>query len=58
MRLAQKDRTDLKAQIAEYLARGGNIARQDPQIVTKTIKRTTSLASRHLGKHDRMGRRV
>ena len=58
MRLTVKNRTELEAQIALYIARGGTIKREDPQTATKTLKRAMSLASRHLGKHNRMGARI
>jgi hypothetical protein len=58
MRLTAKNRTELEAQIAAYIARGGVIKREDPQTATKTLRRAMSLASRHLGKHNRQGARV
>lgn len=53
-----KRRDELEAQIAEFIARGGKITREDPQTATKTLRKAMSLASRHLGKHNRMGARV
>jgi hypothetical protein len=44
--------------VAEFLANGGTIKREDPQTATRTLKRAVSLASRHLGKHNRTGARV
>lgn len=44
--------------VAEYLAKGGTITREDPKVVTKRTKKAMSLASRHLGKHNRLGARV
>jgi hypothetical protein len=44
--------------VAEYIARGGTITKEDPQQSTKTLRKAMSLASRHLGKHNRMGARV
>ena len=58
MRLHVKNRAELEAQIAEFIAKGGKIQKEDPQTATKTLKRAMSLASRHLGKHNRMGARV
>jgi hypothetical protein len=58
MRLTAKNRTELEAQIADYIARGGTIKREDPQSASKTLRKAMSLASRHLGKHNRMGARV
>ena len=58
MRLNVKNRAELEAQIADYVARGGEIKREDTQAVTKRMKRAMSLSSRHLGKHNRMGQRV
>ncbi len=58
MRLHVKNRSELEAQIAEFIAKGGKIQREDPQTATKTLKRAMSLASRHLGKHNRTGARV
>jgi hypothetical protein len=58
MRLTAKNRTELEAQIADYIARGGTITREDPQSASKTLRKAMSLASRHLGKHNRMGARV
>jgi hypothetical protein len=58
MRLHVKNRDELTAQIADFIARGGKIQTEDPQTATKTLKRAMSLASRHLGKHNRMGARV
>lgn len=53
-----KRRDELEAQIADYIARGGKIQREDPQTASKTLRRAMSLASRHLGKHNKMGQRV
>ena len=58
MRLNVKNRAELEAQIADYIARGGVIKREDPQTATKTMRKAMSLASRHLGKHNRQGARV
>jgi hypothetical protein len=58
MRLTVKNRDELVAQIADYIARGGEITREDPQTATKTLRRAMSLASRHLGKHNFTGARV
>jgi len=44
--------------VAEFLANGGRIQKEDPQTATKTLKRAMSMASRHLGKHNRLGARV
>jgi hypothetical protein len=44
--------------VAEFLANGGHIQKEDPQTATKTLKRAMSMASRHLGKHNRLGARV
>ena len=44
--------------VAEFLANGGRIQKEDPQTATKTLKRAMSTASRHLGKHNRLGARV
>ena len=44
--------------VAEYLARGGTITREDAQTATKRMKKALSLASRHLGKHNKFGARV
>ena len=58
MRLNVK-KDELTAQlVAEYLARGGEITREDPQTATKRLKRKLSLGSRHLGKHNAFGQRV
>lgn len=53
-----KRRDELEAQIADYIAKGGVIKREDPQTASKTLRKAMSLASRHLGKHNRMGARV
>lgn len=58
MRLTVKNRVELEAQIALYIARGGKIQKEDPQTATKTLRKAMSLASRHLGKHNKMGARV
>lgn len=58
MRLMVKSRAELEAQIADFIARGGAIQREDAQTATKTLRKAMSLASRHLGKHNRMGARV
>lgn len=58
MRLHVKNRAELEAQIADYIARGGTIKREDPQTATKKLRKAMSLASRHLGKHNRLGQRV
>jgi hypothetical protein len=58
MRLHVKNRAELEAQIAEFIARGGKIQKEDPQTATRTLRKAMSLASRHLGKHNRMGARV
>ena len=58
MRLMVKNRAELEAQIADYIARGGKIQKEDPQAADKTLRKTVSLASRHLGKHNKMGARV
>ena len=58
MRLNVKNRTELEAQIADFIARGGKIQKEDTQTATRTLRRAMSLASRHLGKHNRMGARV
>jgi hypothetical protein len=58
MRLNVKNRAELEAQIADYIARGGAIQREDPQTATKALRKAMSLASRHLGKHNKMGARV
>jgi hypothetical protein len=58
MRLHVKNRAELAAQIAAYIAKGGTIKREDPQTATRTLRKAMSLASRHLGKHNRMGARV
>ena len=58
MRLHVKNRAELEQQIADYIAKGGVIKREDPQQATKTLRKAMSLASRHLGKHNRMGARV
>ena len=58
MRLTVKNRAELEAQIADYIAKGGTIKREDPKSATKALKKAMSLASRHLGKHNRMGARV
>jgi len=58
MRLHVKNRAELEAQIAEFIAKGGKIQREEEQTTTKTLRKAMSLASRHLGKHNRMGARV
>ena len=58
MRLAVKNRAELEKQIADYIARGGVIKKEDPQTASKTLRKALSLASRHLGKHNRMGQRI
>lgn len=58
MRLHVKNRAELEAQIADYIARGGTIKKEDPQTATKTMRKAMSLASRHVGKHNKMGARV
>ena len=58
MRLAVKNRAELEQQIADYIARGGIIKREDTQTTSKTLRKAMSLASRHLGKHNRMGARA
>lgn len=58
MRLNVKNRAELEAQIADYIARGGTIKKEDPQTASKTMRKAMSLASRHIGKHNKMGARV
>jgi hypothetical protein len=58
MRLNVKKDQLTEQLVAEYLAKGGTITREDPQTATKTLRRAMSLASRHLGKHNRMGQRI
>jgi hypothetical protein len=58
MRLNVKKDQLTEKLVAEYLAKGGTITREDPQTATKTLRRAMSLASRHLGKHNRMGQRI
>lgn len=58
MRLNVKKDQLTEKLVAEYLARGGTIKREDPQQATRTLRRAMSLASRHLGKHNRMGQRI
>jgi hypothetical protein len=58
MRLNVKKDQLTEKLVAEYLAKGGTITREDPQQATKTLRRAMSLASRHLGKHNRMGQRI
>ena len=58
MRLNVKKDQLTEKLVAEYLARGGTITREDPQTATKRLKKSLSLASRHLGKHNRMGQRI
>jgi hypothetical protein len=53
-----KNRKELEAQIADYIARGGKIQKEDPQTATKALLKAMSMASRHLGKHNKMGARV
>ncbi len=58
MRLHVKNRAELEAQVEAYIARGGTVLREDAQTATKALRKAMSLASRHLGKHNRMGARV
>lgn len=58
MRLHVKNRAELEAQVEAYIAKGGTVLRQDAQTATKALRKAMSLASRHLGKHNRMGARV
>ena len=58
MRLNVKKDQLTEKLVAEYLAKGGTITKEDPQQATKTLRRAMSLASRHLGKHNRMGQRI
>lgn len=58
MRLTVKKDQLTEQLVAEYLAKGGVIKKEDPQQATKTLRRAMSLASRHLGKHNKMGARV
>ena len=58
MRLHVKKDELTQKLVAEYLAKGGVITKEDPQQATKTLRRAMSLASRHLGKHNKMGARV
>jgi hypothetical protein len=58
MRLnVKKDQLTQKL-VAEYLARGGTIKKEDAQTATKRLKRALSLGSRHVGKHNGFGQRV
>jgi hypothetical protein len=58
MRLTVKKDQLTEQLVAEYLAKGGTIKREDAQTATRTLRRAMSLASRHLGKHNKMGARV
>ena len=58
MRLNIKKNQLVDQLVAEYLAKGGTVTREDPQTATKTLRRAMSLASRHVGKHNKMGARV
>lgn len=58
MRLNVKKDQLTEQLVAEYLAKGGTIKKEDPQQATRTLRRAMSLASRHLGKHNKMGARV
>ena len=58
MRLAVKKDELTQKLVAEYLALGGVITREDAQTATKRMRKALSLASKHLGKHNRFGQRV
>jgi len=58
MRLAVKKDELTQKLVAEYLARGGTITREDAQTTTKRMRKALSLASKHLGKHNKFGARV
>ena len=58
MRLHVKNRAELEAQIAAYIAKGGAIQKQDAQTATKALRKATSLASRHIRQYNKLGRRV
>ena len=58
MRLTVKRRDYIDTLVAEFLAKGGTIKKEDAQTATKRLKRQLSLGSRHLGKHNRFGQRV
>jgi hypothetical protein len=58
MRLHVKNRDELTAQIADFIARGGKIQTEDQQTVTKRLRKATSLASRHIRQYNKLGRRV
>lgn len=58
MRLAVKKDELTQKLVAEYLARGGVITREDAQTATKRMRKALSLASKHLGKHNKFGARV
>jgi len=58
MRLTVKKDALTQKLVAEYLANGGTIKKEDPQTATKRLKRALSLGSRHVGKHNSFGQRV
>lgn len=58
MRLTvKKDELTAKL-VAEFLAKGGTIKKEDAQTATRRLKRALSLGSRHVGKHNSFGQRV
>jgi hypothetical protein len=58
MRLHVKKDELTQKLVAEYLAKGGVITREDAQTATKRMRKSLSLASKHLGKHNKFGARV
>ena len=58
MRLTVKKDELTQKLVAEYLAKGGAITREDAQTATKRMRKALSLASKHLGKHNKFGARV
>ena len=58
MRLTvKKDELTAKL-VAEFLAKGGTIKKEDAQTATRRLQRALSLGSRHVGKHNSFGQRV
>ena len=58
MRLTvKKDELTAKL-VAEFLAKGGTIKKEDAQTATRRLRRALSLGSRHVGKHNSFGQRV
>jgi len=52
MRLTVKKDALTEKLVAEYLAKGGTITREDAQTATKRLKQALSLGSRHIKQYN------